>query len=1031
MNTACTRTSIAALMLSLLCGPAAAASLSLAPEKWDSNPVLWRVRDGVLHASGAGSGTAVYVAAPTSARVTVEADVTVHKAVQKEWKTAGVGVYMDEQNFWHFALVEAPDVDGKAGRHFCELSEMRGGEWLAQKNLKLVVNEQAKGAWQTGKTYRLRIALDPKGVEGSLTDRDGRVLSRKRYAFSAAAVTSGRPALRCNGFEADFANVAAEHSEPVAEAGATFPPYRCASFVKDLAGQKTGFFHVEQRGKTWWVIDPLGRGFVPLGVDHVQYNGHWCETLGYAPHGRKNDKKYASRDEWAAETLGRLKAWGFNMFAGGTEPLLLHRGLVHTKMIQIGGRLGGMGDEYDITPHEGRPCSAFPNVFHPDFERYCSYRAKQVCGPLANDPWLLGYFLDNELAWWGRGDLDTGLFDAVMKKSASHTAKIALKEFLSKKYAGDVAAFNRAWGAQLGAFDGLLGMKSLTGMNAAAVTADKKAFLAMIAETYFGTITRAIRAVDGGHMILGCRFAGGRASDVVWAAAGRHCEVLTFNYYGNVDLDIGLARDHTDARAGAPLGEAFAEFYRMGGRPMMVTEWSFPALDSGLPCTKGAGQRFRTQAERARATEIYARTILGIPFMLGFDYFMWVDEPALGISSAFPENTNYGLINEDSVPYKPIVEAFQRVNTDAAALRKKAPFTPPSLPRNLQPISPRRAPELVLWNATPRRRDAATVWLSTVPDAVAQRGRMLTTGGGGVSGTVPTQWIPRPGGASAAAVRIGPLGRGDTVRLRSSDKRIDAGPHVGLTFERKDGAYTADAGVMALHGAIGGSTMAARVTHRDLDLGRYNAMVHQWTDRNLWIDANRLTDVQVVVGPLCMTVDLTARYEPDGRRPAPQPFEIAHRLTFFPQADWFVAELLWCRNTGKQAIDVRGLYFRAHSAIGGKAEGDVPASGDAVPRLWGRAPGDAWIDEKAGGFWGFTAVRTGPVRIRFWLDERGGQHPDARAELKRILAPGETYRPAQPVFIFVVAGRGGKTSWNVKARQALDIASLQVPPTKL
>jgi hypothetical protein len=31
-----------------------------------------------------------------------------------------------------------------------------------------------------------------------------------------------------------------------------------------------------------------------------------------------------------------------------------------------------------------------------------------------------------------------------------------------------------------------------------------------------------------------------------------------------------------------------------------------------------------------------------LPFLIGYDYFMWVDEPASGISTSFPEDSNYG-----------------------------------------------------------------------------------------------------------------------------------------------------------------------------------------------------------------------------------------------------------------------------------------------------------------------------------------------------------------------------------------------------
>ena len=105
---------------------------------------------------------------------------------------------------------------------------------------------------------------------------------------------------------------------------------------------------------------------------------------------------------------------------------------------------------------------------------------------------------------------------------------------------------------------------------------------------------------------------------------------------------------------------------------MLVTEWSFPALDSGLPCTGGAGQRFRTQKLRTQATELFAKTMLSLPFLVGYDYFMWVDEPPEGISDAFPEDSNYGLINEKGEAYPEITQMFARLHRDMGAWRKAA-----------------------------------------------------------------------------------------------------------------------------------------------------------------------------------------------------------------------------------------------------------------------------------------------------------------------------------------------------------------------
>ncbi len=41
-----------------------------------------------------------------------------------------------------------------------------------------------------------------------------------------------------------------------------------------------GFFRVENRGEGgWWVVDPDGKDTFILGVDHVKYEGHWCQGL--------------------------------------------------------------------------------------------------------------------------------------------------------------------------------------------------------------------------------------------------------------------------------------------------------------------------------------------------------------------------------------------------------------------------------------------------------------------------------------------------------------------------------------------------------------------------------------------------------------------------------------------------------------------------------------------------------------------------------------------------------------------------------
>jgi len=664
--------------------PLAVASAEMRPmgqgvDDWFGNPLLWNVRGGgVSVVSTNGSGILAYEAGGVSEEVCVEASLTMRVGGRRHWDLAAVAIVDDEQNFWHLALGRTPQAQGY--RPFIELCEMREGQWLAQTNLKWEQGQGRGSSWDFGRTYRLRLRMDKQGITGTVTDADGQVMFSQRYVFTAPAVTCGRPALRVADMACEFTGLASESG--AAAAGGlrgrrpVVPPYRAERVAVGAKEDATGFFRVKQEagGGRWRAIDPLGQPVVLLGVDHVTFGGHWCEKLGYAPHGRKNEKKYASRGEWEAETLGRLKAWGFNMLGAGCDPQLNHRGLVHTVFLSLGNDFTGLGDACEITPDEQRPCSAFPNVFHPDFEAFCKYRARRSCLPHKDDPWLFGYFIDNELAWWGRGAHDAGLFDAVMKKGETHTAKTALRDFLKAEAKGDIAQFNALWGTSLKTFDEMLALNALP-HNTEARRSVKLAFLRLIAERYFSVTTRAIRAVDPNHLVLGSRFAGTTwgAHPAVWEVSGTYCDVVTFNCYPMADLDEEVV--YTDfSRNGEPVMEHFKKYYGYVKRPMLVTEWSFPALDAGLPSVHGAGQRFFPQAERTAATSLFARSMLSLPFLLGYDYFMWVDEPALGISTPFPEDSNYGLINEDGEPYALLVAMFTELHRDASRVPAPKPL---------------------------------------------------------------------------------------------------------------------------------------------------------------------------------------------------------------------------------------------------------------------------------------------------------------------------------------------------------------------
>ena len=117
----------------------------------------------------------------------------------------------------------------------------------------------------------------------------------------------------------------------------------------------------------------------------------------------------------------------------------------------------------------------------------------------------------------------------------------------------------------------------------------------------------------------------------------------------------------------------------MAGKPLIVTEWSFVALDSGLPCMHGAGQRFFTQRERAEATSIFARTLYALPCCAGYVYFKWSDQPAFGRKSEKSENSNYGLVDANDDPWPEQVAALAAIQNDPMKWMRPLEMKPSSI----------------------------------------------------------------------------------------------------------------------------------------------------------------------------------------------------------------------------------------------------------------------------------------------------------------------------------------------------------------
>ncbi len=396
-----------------------------------------------------------------------------------------------------------------------------------------------------------------------------------------------------------------------------------------------GYFYVAQRDGVWWLVDPVGCAFISKGVNHISPHGDFSPALGYSPYERSVREKYGGFEAWVNTTVARLRAWGFNTVGSWSYEQLFTR-MPYTLILNVMASYG-----FDWV--SGR----VPDIFDRRFEEHAEGLAAKLCAPRARDPLLVGYFLDNELRWGPDWRSPRHLLDDFMLLPPDAPGKRAAVEALLEAFSGDLGRLSAGLGVRLGDLNDLL---RYTGNlpSGGSFDAARSLFLRRFAERYFSVAASAIRRHDPNHLILGVRFAGPPPREVL-EVAGRYSDVITINYYtyGSHEPPVDVLR----------------WVHSVTGKPVMVTEFSYKAMDSGLPNTKGAGQPVRDQRERSYYAARYALRAVELPFVVGYHWFQYMDQPAQGRFDG--ENSNYGLVRIDDEPWELLTRTFTFVNVRA------------------------------------------------------------------------------------------------------------------------------------------------------------------------------------------------------------------------------------------------------------------------------------------------------------------------------------------------------------------------------
>ena len=400
-----------------------------------------------------------------------------------------------------------------------------------------------------------------------------------------------------------------------------------------------GLFYPEQIDGRWWLIDPHGAAFISKAVNHVSYVADMAPSLNYSPYGRATQQKYGEEEKWAKATCERLRGWGFNTIGAWSSASTFKQNVPYCVILDLAAAGGANWQRGTVA-----------DFFSKRFAEGVDQRARARCSPRAGDPCLLGYFTDNELRWAPDWRSKKGLFEEYLSFDAAAEGKAAVIDHLLKQHKTPEAVC-KLLGLPATDRDGLLKAKDFR-IEKDALARESSSFLRLVAEQYFSTCYKAIKLADPNHLVLGCRFAGYAPREVVEASKG-WSDIVSYNNYD----------------ANPPAGK-INEIHGITGRPVMLTEFSFKAMDSGLPNTKGAGQPLPTQKDRADSFERYVGGLIDLPACVGFHWFEYADEPKEGRFDG--ENSNYGLVKIDDEPWEVLTKRMTEVNAGLEERHLKA-----------------------------------------------------------------------------------------------------------------------------------------------------------------------------------------------------------------------------------------------------------------------------------------------------------------------------------------------------------------------
>ena len=357
----------------------------------------------------------------------------------------------------------------------------------------------------------------------------------------------------------------------------------------------------------WWLIDPRDRPFFAKAVHGV-----------------------AADAEVTHDPAARLRSWGFNTLGCGSERLYLEEGLAFLKAV-----------DFCAT---GNPITLagvrLPDVFDAHWPSTAQERAAVVCGPLAENPHLLGWVTDDCPGWPARLAEDRpGLLQVCLSLEPGWAAYHAAWEFVLALHGSNLAKMASAWKVTLTNKETLRMMtKQDRGITTPGYVRDDDHWVREFARRYFSTTVAAIRKQAPHQLVLGCRW-GGPVSPALRAACATAADVCFV--------------DHTELPGAAV-------------KPVMLGDfsWAEKSFRNEAPVRHRLGP---TTLERMlRKGRLGLVRAVAHPAVVGYAWSRWHDR----VGEQAPFGT--GLVHDNEMEAREHTEMLTAINDRVEELRGMA-----------------------------------------------------------------------------------------------------------------------------------------------------------------------------------------------------------------------------------------------------------------------------------------------------------------------------------------------------------------------